>query len=1177
MNEIHLSEELKIQKSIEERLSNKGYKYNIITDKEIFQLNKEHNFLLLSPYENVFKGLKEHIYLKNKNLFKEFSDIYSKEEFLEILVNDFVNKWNKAKDNIDYYNLVFNNDFLTISLKDKEGIPCEKSYNVISYNNSADNEYTIIKEKRLKGIKNIEKPDFAMYINGIPLIVFEVKTQTAGIKKAFKEYGTKSTYSKFILCLGTDGKDVFLTGNKSIYFKWQKYGKHITSQQTTGLEDLLSELFDTPKNLLFYFKYGVLISYNKNTQSPECLINHRVQQYYSLKLIDQKLNLINSKNMSERNKDALLNELIKHVQRSGKSITIRSAVNLIADKYKSLFNKIYICVPDLTILKVMKRTFLKNDIKVTEIVSRKDFVNSINTSGATLEVFLHNIQKTSDNIDLEYSDINIKNYDNNVLFIIDEVHFAQSKSQADKRYQTFPNASYLTFTATPKIKEKRKGEEGHKTLVNETAIRYGDNIDGEIVYLDELNAKDAIKMGIILPIFYEKMTFSHFNDQSSARALDEELKIRLAYFLNNSIYKKEMEAEQEEAALKIRKDTANKNLTESEINNLILQSEQFIFLKYLDEVSKDSDKILVEEAFQHIREQKIDFIINDLNKKKKILKNNDDTYSFIPKAFLVVKSKEEARLYLDIIKEKSTSLTNNNVYSGIHFGIDYSEDQISTESNDDLNTLNNIDDSKKIINLFESQKSQIDENGNDIYIDERVDVLIIVDKYLMGYDNPELIAVYCDRTIKEPAKLYQLITRPATTREDKPQGFFVDMILGNSNYLTYLNQCLPYYDNDNGTTIANLTPDEIDIQTQLLNTKITEIRVILGYDPEHIIYDEIEGYNRLISYNENKTPQDIIKRKNQYFECFKDINKILDVLISPKYYIDNIDEIMILLKINSRYLSEDCPKPENNFLFNKDEIKSIINKTLEFFQKDIEDINRFKISNTSTIKDEQILGRIQFNNIISDFKVSLGIFGLEQPKNFAERIKQWAKEISENGFSSDYMTKFKEEFEEPLKKLQEDRKQQIKNIFNNSVTWYMAYNSLKKGLSLIENQLPKTFILEEANVDLLEDFLMKYSKKMEEQLIDIIPDNNIYLAPKSDYLNKIKENIKIELKDFDNKKASSNFYSITKSLREYLMTNDYLSDDALHILSSEKGNSGYLWILFMFDDYYTELYNKSIQ
>lgn len=75
---------------------------------------------------------------------------------------------------------------------------------------------------------------------------------------------------------------------------------------------------------------------------------------------------------------------------------------------------------------------------------------------------------------------------------------------------------------------------------------------------------------------------------------------------------------------------------------------------------------------------------------------------------------------------------------------------------------------------------------------------------------------------------------------------------------------------------------------------------------------------------------------------------------------------------------------------------------------------------------------------------------------------------------------------------------------------------------------------------------------MEEQLIDIIPDNNIYLAPKSDYLNKIKENIKIELKDFDNKKASSNFYSITKSLREYLMTNDYLSDDALNILSSEK-------------------------
>lgn len=101
----------------------------------------------------------------------------------------------------------------------------------------------------------------------------------------------------------------------------------------------------------------------------------------------------------------------------------------------------------------MRKTFIKNQVKVTEIKCKKDFVESVNSSHSSFEIFLHNIQKTSDDFNtLEISQL--KNTNNNIIFFIDEVHFSQSKSQADKRYQVFPKASYLTFTATPKIKEK---------------------------------------------------------------------------------------------------------------------------------------------------------------------------------------------------------------------------------------------------------------------------------------------------------------------------------------------------------------------------------------------------------------------------------------------------------------------------------------------------------------------------------------------------------------------------------------------------------------------------------------------------------------------------------------------------------------------------------------------------
>ena len=81
----------------------------------------------------------------------------------------------------------------------------------------------------MKGKRGLEQPDFAMYINGIPLIVWEVKTVKARLSSALENYRDKLSYSKFILCLGTDGKDVFLTGNKKMYFTWKKYGRNIAS------------------------------------------------------------------------------------------------------------------------------------------------------------------------------------------------------------------------------------------------------------------------------------------------------------------------------------------------------------------------------------------------------------------------------------------------------------------------------------------------------------------------------------------------------------------------------------------------------------------------------------------------------------------------------------------------------------------------------------------------------------------------------------------------------------------------------------------------------------------------------------------------------------------------------------------------------------------------------------
>lgn len=211
-------------------------------------------------------------------------------------------------------------------------------------------------------------------------------------------------------------------------------------------------------------------------------------------------------------KDSLIKEVVKHAQRSGKSITILSLVNLLATKYPTLFSKVYIFVPDLTILSVLKKAFGKQAIpgtgKPLQVIDKiKNYEKTIERQEKGLTVYLMNIQK---------SRIENKTYpDNDVLILIDEVHTHQNGLGAESRDINFPLASYVSFTATPRFKSL-KGD-----LVDVTATTYGKTpIDvNEINYLDEFNMSDALELGIVAKLHYEKASIAEEWDKEKVRNL----------------------------------------------------------------------------------------------------------------------------------------------------------------------------------------------------------------------------------------------------------------------------------------------------------------------------------------------------------------------------------------------------------------------------------------------------------------------------------------------------------------------------------------------------------------------------------------------------------------------------------------------------------------------------------
>lgn len=1181
--------EKEIQELIRKRISYGGYKYDIINEEgKNLGLNNEHPYLIINPFEKI-RGLTNNLIKNNKVLIEKNSKVYSESELINILKNDFIEKYNKAKNNSELYKLIFEPGSLSIELKDENNISIIRDYNVISHNNYADNEFYIIKEKRIETSSGVERPDFAMYINSIPLIVFEVKTPKAGLDAAFKDYISKKSYHKFILCLGTDGNEAFFTGSKVQKFKWKKYGDNkiknifddvvefinnemneekekifkekidnslskqqkiriinildnyliknisniyeglyqirnketknlfiedisdIINNETTGLEDFIEEFIDNPKNLFFYMKNCILIDKDKETY--EYLINHRVQQYYTIKKLNHKMKIIalNEDKKIEK-KHSLLNELVVHVQRSGKSITIRSAVNLIEEKYSKIFKKIYICVPDLTIKKVMEKTFKNNKVKIKKINSRFDYIKSISEEPTEITFYLYNIQKTTDDNNKINSNIKQKYLNSDVLFIIDEVHFAQDKQQADIRRANFPNASFLSFTATPKIKERSKEK------INYTATLYSDaDRNGMIHYLDELILEEAIKMEIVLPVRFEKFKINQDADIEASKEVDIKIAENIHSYLKIGEHKKNIEQLQEEEEIKIKKlfkkQIEENKKTEEDLAIEIKNSNHRIYTKYFNDALKEAEKVESEHLLKKLRKEKINYIIKDMNIKREKCYSTNGILNFKTKAFIVVKSQSEAQKYIETIREMSKD--NNNYYNGYRFGVDFSQQQISTSDVNIISTLNGINSDEKIIDLFESQT------------EKRVDILIIVDKYLMGYDNKELVCVYCDKIINEPAKLFQLITRSATVRNGKKQGFFVDMNFSDDNYDTYVNKSLAYY-NSGGAKIATLTEVEVQIQKEKIKSYLNNIKNILDIPQEELLIDTIGIYKKLTSKDKSeKSVSDIIRRKNNYFEEFRKINNVLEILINPKYYLEQFDEILTLSKVNIQYLNENMPKnKDNDIIFDRNEIEQIILKSIRFFDfESSEAFNSFRV-NESIAKNDVQHGKMEFNNFVDDFKCQVAISRGSYPLGFTEMITKWSEQIMSSSDAKIKINEFIEEYVKPFEQEKEKRKKEIEEIFAGSECHYISYQRLKKIDEIIKEKIAKNNFSKKTlnqkdtllsnqliSKEIINNFVFEYSKIISQYIEEFCFINNESFNDINLMIEKFK---KINTESFEN-------------------------------------------------------------
>ena len=403
--------------------------------------------------------------------------------------------------NLEHNNTILNNKQFTKYLLEGCQVPINengeiryKTIKIVDFNNISNNTFKAINQYTI--IEHSEKrPDIIIFVNGLPLVVVELKSTVREDVKLIDGYNqlkgyqevhipTLFYYNQFMIVSdGVQARAGTITSPWSRFSEWKKI----------EADDEVTENMPTHKTLF----YGMLrkdrlldIINNFVLWSEDSKILSAYHQYFGVK------KAITSTEVAIDNRTGKAG-ILWHTQGSGKSF---SMVFYAGNMIKVLKNPSIVVVTDRNDLdNQLFSTFAKCSEYLkqspVQIESREDLQDKLDNrvSGG---IFFTTLQKFEE-------ETGLFSKRDDILVLVDEAHrshygidatikFDKEKMKAYKKYGTakylheaFPNATYIGFTGTPV----------------ETKDKSTSNVFGQVI--DTYDMTQAIMDGSTVPIMYE--------------------------------------------------------------------------------------------------------------------------------------------------------------------------------------------------------------------------------------------------------------------------------------------------------------------------------------------------------------------------------------------------------------------------------------------------------------------------------------------------------------------------------------------------------------------------------------------------------------------------------------------------------------------------------------------------
>jgi len=763
--------------------------------------------------------------------------------------------------------MLHNNEEFHRLLVEKVKIPYQQNGNershevaLIDFENIENNQFTVVNQYTIIENNQNKRPDVLLFVNGLPLVVIELKnaaSENANIKSAYQQIQTykaiiPSLFTYNAICILSDGlecKAGSVSADLSRYMTWKTSdGIKEASRFKPQLETLLKGMLQ-PSTLLDLVRNFIVFEKSKKEDVKTGLIQIQTvkklaayHQYYAVNKAVQSSVVASGINGDKRG------GVVWHTQGSGKSLSMvfysgklitspemRNPTIVVITDRNDLDDQLFDTFASSVQLLRQEPVQAENREHLKELLK----VASGGIVFATIQKFLPDNNKSI------YDQLSDRK---NVVVIADEAHRTQygfeaklvdekdkeTKEVIGKRIaygfakymrDALPNATYIGFTGTP--------IEG--TDVNTPQV-FGN-------YIDRYDIKDAVDDGATVKIFYESRLAKVNLDEEGKRLIEE--------------FDKELE--QDEEVTEKQKAKAKWTKLEAIVGNQ----------QRVKNLAKD--------------------IVTHFEKRQTV---------FEGKAMIVAMSRRiAADLYAAII-ELRPDWHNNDMTKG------FIKVVMTTNSADGPEISKHHTTKQQRKDLSERMKDPSDE----------LKLVIVRDMWLTGFDAPCLNTMYVDKPMRGH-NLMQAIARVNRVFKDKPGGLIVDYLgIG-----TDLKKALSFYGEAGGKgdpaenidKAFEIFKEKLEIIQQMFNEDSATRKDILVEEPEAYYENSFKfNYRRFFAVNAQEKLS-IILQTEEHILGLKDgkerfirevslLSQALSLCITKEEVQPNLPEVAFFQAVKAR-------------------------------------------------------------------------------------------------------------------------------------------------------------------------------------------------------------------------------------------------------------------------------------